>query len=601
MPFGQPLSVANRLARLHRAVTAASSHMGIVCRRLTLESVAGTLREDLDLQAPNGTRMRVGARDAAGVFPIAPHELGGAKGLLGGIALKSDDGAIEARLVATELLRAGGRWDQRRRRWETDEAGRRLPATEGVVVVDVQESQLEAVRWAAERIAALRDRREHPESVALLYDDRRGGKSYICCVVMIAAALDVGELDGLPFEGWLVCQTQAARDELDVIIRSLLPQSWYTYRELPKRVYSLGNGSKIHCKTTDNPESLRVGKVDVVFLNEGALLPEAAYEIALRGTQDRAGFMVIATNRPRRAQGAWVARIADAADRELREGKRPACKVIRVPPSKNAAISQTAKSTIARAILMARDPDEGAELDESLILEAGDFAYSPPFDEAKHRLGAPFGFDDITMDVTRELCGRPYQHIVGADFQRQCAAVVFKIMRRDDQWYMWAVSGYFFADGGDENDLIEALTTGGFNPGNTLVCGDCSGAWQKGDHGYGPVSFVPFEKAGYHITTPTKKKTADAKFAKNPDVCQSVAKLRKLIADGRFFVHPDAPGVAIAMRKCAARKDAYGNLRPRGIHAHIGDCCRYVAWYLLSRNATASPAALPSYVGRGRR
>ena len=42
-------------------------------------------------------------------------------------------------------------WDQRRQRWAVDESGQRIPA-ETPIMVDVQESQIAAVRWAADRM-----------------------------------------------------------------------------------------------------------------------------------------------------------------------------------------------------------------------------------------------------------------------------------------------------------------------------------------------------------------------------------------------------------------------------------------------------------------
>lgn len=592
-------SRAAKLAKLHTELTQRPADLGIVMRRLTADALPGhALHEDQDLWAENATGLRVGRVDSAGNSPVAPHQLGASKGLVDGLALKDALGIEVARLKIETILRAGGRWDKRRQCWALDAQGQRIPA-ESPILVDVQESQLEAVRWAADRIAALRDRRHVDEVVGLLYDDRRGGKTYALCVLMIAAALDVAALDGLPFEGWMVSQSHAARDEIDTLIRAILPHGSYTYRELPKRLYTLMNGAKIHCKTSDDPESLRVGKVDLIAINEGALQPQPAYEISLRGTQDRRGFCLIASNKPRSAKGAWVVRLVDTYERAAREGRSCAVRVIRVPPTQNAAISQAAKSAIAQAILASRDPDGDKELDEGLALEAGDFAYAPIYDDAKHRHYV-IGGEDITHEVTRQLYGRPYDYVVGADFQRQCAAVAHKIFRVDDQWVLYIAKAWFLVDGGDENALAEIMQASDVSPANSLIIGDSSGAWQKGDHGYGPVSFEVFHKLGWAIRPPTDPK-GDG-FAKNPSVSQSVAKMRKLISDSRVAVSPgfDADPASVALRKCVAKKDAYGNLRPKGTHSHVTDCIRYVTWFLLSKGASATQAPLPSYVTRRR-
>jgi hypothetical protein len=76
-----------------------------------------------------------------------------------------------------------------------------------------------------------------------------------------------------------------------------------------------------------------------------------------------------------------------------------------------------------------------------------------------------------------------------------------------------------------------------------------------------------------------------------------VGKLRTFIADGRFLVAAGeaTAGLQKALLKCDARVDTYGNLRPKGIHAHLIDTCRYPLWFIATRiESVAMP--VPSYV-----
>jgi hypothetical protein len=214
-----------------------------------------------------------------------------------------------------------------------------------------------------------------------------------------------------------------------------------------------------------------------------------------------------------------------------------------------------------------------------------------------------FGLLDVTAEVTKRLHGRSFAYVVGADFQQQNAATAFRVMARDARpeslkdFVLVAVRSWFLRGGGDEDDLIDCMVADKFTAENTFVVGDWSGDWQKGNHGYGPVSFEAFKSRGYEIVGATKKKTQAALHGKNPDVEQSVGKLRTFIADGRFLVAAGeaTAGLQKALLKCDARVDTYGNLRPKGIHAHLIDTCRYPLWFIATRiESVAMP--VPSYV-----
>ena len=569
--------------------------LSLVLRRLTLSA---TVPEGAELTDEQGRVFVAGEASATGLQPVRSVEIGASTRTPHGARLRWSGGEVQ--LVADVLLRAGGVWDSQRRTWRLDEQGARVPAA-APVVVDLQESQVDAAVWFAERLAAFRARRVHPHAAGLCFDDRRGGKTFICTVLILCAIVDCPTIDGLALETWLVTQTQAARDEIEVILRAVIPPDWYQFREQPKRVFTFLHGPKLHCKTTDDVESLRVGRCDFALFNEAALLPEAAYDIVGRSLQDKRGAMLLTTNRPKRRRGNWVTRVWESAERDAREGIEPAVKLLRVPPSKNAAVDQAAKSVILRALAYARDPDEADATDEGLIAEVGETVCSPMWDDAKCIRPLPTDLEDVTEEVTKLLHGRPFGLVVGADFQTECAGSAFKLLAPGgdlSRVQLWATDSWFLAGGGDEDDLIDVMESAGILPGSALVVGDCSGGWQRGSHGYGPVSFATFQRRGWTITGVTKKKTDKGQFPKNPDVPQSTQRLRKLIAEGRLFCTPAARILSLSLRKCEARRDAFGNVRPKANtkYSHNLDTARYVAWWLTARPEALRRTPLPAYV-----
>ena len=582
----------------------------LVLRRLTLSR---KVREGALLEDEEGRRWKAGEIGPDGLQPVSTVEVGASTKAPAGLLLR--EGAESVELCAEVIVTAGGVWDSVKSDWRRDANGQRVQAARPVVV-DLMESQIEAGRWAASRIAAFREQRPHPQPVCQLYSDRRAGKTFLAVLVVLLVAFDTPRIGKLPLVAWLVSTQQSSRDEIDREIKAILPGSGknyangglYVYRELPKHEYRLLNGAVIQHKTDEDPESqLRSGYVDICLLNEGANIPFSAYQIVLRGTQDRNGLVVITNNTPKRSRGNWVTRIADGAARDIREGRVPAVAVFRPDPKKNAATSQAAKGPIEIALRYGLE--EGANIDEGVILEADEKCYSPPFTLDQHVRPMPlFGLVDVTAEILQRLWGRPYAYLVGQDYQQQSAAVAFRIMARDSRPESWKafvlvpVHAWFLNGGGDEHDLLDCMESDGFTSDNCFVVGDSSGAWQKGDHGYGPVSFVAVKGRGWEVTGPTKPRTKTAKYGKNPDVEKSVGQLRTLIKDGRFIVAATESTKALqkALHKCDAMVDRFGNLRPKGIYAHLTDCCRYPLWWLTSKIDSVA-TAVPAYVTAGRR
>ena len=111
--------------------------------------------------------------------------------------------------------------------------------------------------------------------------------------------IDCPAVGRLPLVAWMVSTQHSSRDELDRIIKAILPPPLYVYRELPERQYTLANGAILAHKTIDDVEAqLRSGYVDICLLNRsgadavlGVQRPAAWYARPRR-------FLVLTTNKP---------------------------------------------------------------------------------------------------------------------------------------------------------------------------------------------------------------------------------------------------------------------------------------------------------------
>jgi hypothetical protein len=230
------------------------TELSIVLRRLTCSP-----------QVPPGTRLKgeddkdwVAGEERLGSQPVASCIPGHSRNAKPGAKLKHAGG--ETFLISAEILRVGGVWDNLKRDWRKDDSGARVHAQDPIIV-DLQESQLDATKWFAERLAAFRERRKHPQCVGLLLDDRRGGKTFICTLFMLCAAVDVPTMNGDPCELWIITQSHPARDEIDQTIKDSKPE---------KTKISLTFGKSDECKA----ECLNFDNFSMVNLSRAPLVTE---------------------------------------------------------------------------------------------------------------------------------------------------------------------------------------------------------------------------------------------------------------------------------------------------------------------------------------
>lgn len=611
------LSIDTKLDRLLAESVESSrfSDYSAIVRRLHLGSA----------NVPVGTKLCdgigqewiVGERDEIDqTLPVATVKAGASRKVAAGELLRDEGGNTYA-LCADVLLHVGGVWDKQRREFKRELDGSR-DRGRGAMVVDAQESQVSAFRWLAGRLAAFREGKPHPQVAGLCYDDRRGGKTFFIVVAVILSCLESPTVAESPLEARIVTQTVQSRDEIDEIFKLFLPTGWGHLREQPKRQYTFATGAKVGFLTTDNVDTLLSGRMDVVAINEAALFPRKVYEKTVRATQDRRGFVLLATNTPENPRGNWTTLLIEGAEKDIADGITPAVQRLRVENKKNAAISSEAAGPIARSIRYARG-DEEATIDDGIVKEAGQKLFSPPYDPSKHHVPVPqLGYTDITADFTERVTGRRYDYVCGQDYQWDCTATVWKLLAPGGEWakmQLWCVFAIWMdgkaATSGDrslpEDDLLDAVEAAGYTADNTLVIPDCSAGSQGARHKHGiePPTIEILNRRRWAFDYPSEKRNMDSVHPRNPLEGASNMACRKWLKEDRVYVAAtdEAYKMHKALVKCDAFIDAKGNLRAKSSWAHLIDTFRYVQWWAqrrLTENPTAIVTTHKAVIGRRR-
>jgi hypothetical protein len=276
-------------------------------------------------------------------------------------------------------------------------------------VVKLKDSQLEYFRWFAQWLEAFKTGAPRDTRFVLTAGKRRGGKTTAGVLSMIALAVSQPNMTI-----WAVSPSYEKRDEIDNEIAALFSwgrKKWFVYKGQPRYRYIFNNGSQIRHISADDPELLKQGKVELVFLNEAQLQQSRAFTNALPGNIDRGGLTLLAANPAVRVIGQWVNEVHEA----IQTGKITRAKYFFFDPAQNSAIDQEARNDIGD-ILRVVDPKVAAADDEGLWLPVGEVAYQN-FRTIDHVKAIPREYRDITRDVTRRIFGREYDYVNGADFQ----------------------------------------------------------------------------------------------------------------------------------------------------------------------------------------
>ena len=480
-----------------------------------------------------------------------------------------------------ELLRVGGRWDRRRKKW----AGEATRA----VVLRVHRGQEAAARWLARWFTCrITGRWEDFRRVwsLLLLGGRRGGKSHLACVALVLYAV------AFPRSlVWAISPTQEETDELESAIRAMLPRHWYSYRGggAGKSVtFRLQSGARLLMLSGHKPRSLKRGRVDFALYNEAQNQHRAGY-VQLRGAAaDRGGLVVLAANPPDSPIGRWV----EEHYEQTKAGKiESECFELsyRDNPWITAGSLEALKNEVDE-VTYAREV-------EGRMMPIGDVVFHAWADRESWQDPDPT-WEDVTAEFTRKHLGQAFGYVVLMDFQLTPAmvATVGKVFRdpADPEEEILCIVDEVIVEQGDEDELLDGLeATGRWTPAGRLnddgyrgwrvaeddrdrpvhcaVVMDASGFFQDGAHTKGKTSSLVLKARRWvHLYTPQKDSD------RNPDInerCKTTnARLKAKNGRRRLRVARHCDKTAKAMKLWENRN---GFPYRRSMYAHLCDTVSY--------------------------
>lgn len=522
-----------------------------------------------------------------------------------------------------ELLRLGGCWDRRKKRWARKRKPRQL------CVIRVHRGQEESAR----ELAAWFSRRKvggHKSGsqwagwwrywTLLLVGGRRGGKTHLAVVALVMfAIMEPG------CRLFAVSPTLERGDELELALRTLLPRAWYTYRGggsgKPSQ-FKLPHGSRVLCLSGHKGGSLKAGRVDLAVYNEGQHLSKQGW-LQLRGAiADKGGMVIVCANPPDQPIGRWI---EDIYERSLAKPPKAKVKAFQIVASSNPFVEQEALADIEI------DADDEVTYRREVLGEfvpIGDVVFHA-YSDLENRRDPPKDFLDITARITQQHFNRPAAYIVGMDFQLtpHICAVVLKVFTDPadpaQTPLLWAVDEAV-VEKGDENDLLDRLEgmprwrpgrvlaefgdsveLDGYRgwiedgdtkeaPGHCVVVMDASGFTQdaKHEHHKGRTSERYLAARDWkYLERPQSDSLA------NPDVLERMKTGNALLKSRvgrprRFFVAEHCIHLRNALRRYEL---VNGFPKRRSDWAHITDAWTYPAYRLFGRPKVKRPP--PAYEG----
>lgn len=456
-------------------------------------------------------------------------------------------------------------------------------------MVRAHEGQRAAVQWFQEWLHTHRHRRDNPppfdpamvdeymatietapEEVysALFAGGRRAGKTWIAVALAVAYAI--------AFPDSIV--VLAGPDEKDFpelinYVNAILPDEWVDGETAEG--WALTHGSILSLRSAYDPESLKMGRVDLFVLNEGQRMKKRAYDVARGSINDRSGLVIVCANPPtKRGDQQWVSDFAAEATR----GERAAL-YVEFNSLKNPHINRRA------LVAMAHDLDKrSAEIEIFGRFLAPEDAVAYNWDRLENEKRAP-DVGDVTAEfVARCNDGVGIRQVIGIDVQRfpYMAACVYRFFGspHPDKVIAWIVDEVALA-GGDELALARALEEKGYEHNETLLIVDASGSYQhsrrrKADSPppdwTGRGSFDLFKRAGYRLIKPP-----DRKQKRNPHIVDRARAFTSMICSEagvrRLFADPKmAPFTCKAIREW---KHVHGTPSRAQDVAHMGDSASY--------------------------
>lgn len=472
-----------------------------------------------------------------------------------------------------QLIRIGGVWDRRKKRWAPRRKARRL------LVLRLHRGQERAGRWLCDwlrRFAGGDWEGVQRMWSALLIGGRRSGKTHVACLaeVLFAAMVPRSLL-------WVVSPTIETGDEIDETLRSLLPRHWYVRKQAKTgraTTFRLANGSRILLKSGMKAERLKAGRVDIALINEAQEQTAKGYAKLRAPIADRGGLVLLTANPPDRPSGRWVEDHFNRAN----AGEIDAI-AFELDPRNNPLINYDALASIAQEV----DAETYDRDVLGLFPPIGDVVFTS-WTDRENWIDRPARLVDVTAEVTRRELGRPFPHVIGCDFQTypaMCARIARIFRDPDDATnteLLWWEDELDTAAGADEYELIDALEAKGYDGATSAVIMDASGFTQDGQHSprhLGKTSERAFRARGWlHLYMPQKDSAA------NPDVVERMKSGNALLASKsgrrRMFVARRCVLTAEGMRRYELK---HGRPNRKSDYAHGVDCVTYVTYRLFGR------------------
>lgn len=510
-----------------------------------------------------------------------------------------------------EVLRVGGLWDSRLRRY----AGPCEPH-----VVQLTEAQSEKGndlgRAFAELIAATQRNDPRRARVLMAGGNRGSGKTHFLGGVglTVVALAWPGEVQ--------ICVNANSENRTEVIaqIAKVVPPEWIHAQsnDLRDPWLEFITGSRIKFVSAQNPKRLRVGGLPVrhIFLNEAQAMAALNYESACGTAFRNSGFVSLATNPPRTDSTDWVAHVWNGI--EAGEAQHRGL-IFRLKNKLNQKIDQDAVDDLGVMLRLSSQEAADADADGAMKL-SGPIAYKNfkalPLDKGGHigdpppipMLGSRF-WRDVTRERTAAAMfgGNGYDWIIGSDFQRRpgIVGVACKLFEVEQEWeilplpkgtlVIWA--GDQINCPGDESSYSDTLDRKGYAPTDGLgkpsaiLVGDGTGAKQNAAHRWElPVSFVTLKTEGWNIVPPrwTKRRKAD-----NPTVKESRSQMYDLFDARQVLISPrlkQGEEGFYSLVSCLQRAKVNTNGSLVGGNHHAPDGLRYVCWWA---GPTPTPPSTP--------
>lgn len=541
-------------------------------------------------------------------MPTLVQRLRDVEAALEGKARYYDLGAAVIREATGDpVLVAGGRWDRIARRFLD-------PQTEGDADAYAEllcaESQIEFLSWYAEWLCDYREGFPRSVSLAMLADDRRGGKTVAGNMAIAMGCIDVpiSPITRTPTIAAIVAKSYRERFEIEEWLLNRIPASFYRHLGQPEHKFLFRTGAILRLLSADDPDAIKQGRFDLIFFNEPQKMSPRAVANGVMATADLGGLAILAANPPGRgdSRGEWLFDLKDALDDEavaIAKGAKVEPLGVRhffCPSSKNQFINQAARRRAGR-IAAIIDPTIAAG-DERGEWERIKDPAAWEFNRHRHLHAIPDVHPSLP-DITAEVCSARGEYgrwttVAGVDFdwKPHIVAVVYRIFGDPDDPLFWACDEFAGEKRWTTKEWIQAFADWGADRGinaqSTLLIGDASSGFNRpgdpksdGEH----TSFEIIQAENWTIIPPQDHRGRSKEGrARNPLVDQRLEVYNEQLRRDRLYIDPKrCVWFAECNRKATTKREGPRRKLVHDQYAHAMDAGTYPIFRLAPRASGA--------------